>query len=372
MDQRIYPLNTERPWPLNQWWVAARADEVTRNPMERTILGQPVVLYRTEADDPVAMAGLCPHRGYPMVRGKVVGDSLECAYHGFTFGCKGGCERIPSQDSVPPNWKIRTYPVAQRWEWIWIWTGDPALADTTKIPDPWCVGKPGWRSTVGRCAPLKGRYTLLIDNLFDLSHLNYIHASIVGDQTAIVRTPVEMTTQADGAFRLSRHVHHAPFGPFFAFQFPHKAQEAPAIYTELISVYYGPSLIVTGGPFHVEGGDPLGEANYLHAMTPETTSSTHYFYGITRDFRVDDDDFDAAMLANDAAVRQQDLDAIALVEPNVDRFLDTARELSALQDAGGIRVRRMLAAQINAEPAPEQGVAIHRSPARPTPQGQPS
>ncbi len=348
MNQRIYPINTEQPWPRNQWWIAATAAEVSRTPMERTILDEPVVLYRTENGDPVAMAGLCPHRGYPMAHAKVVGDALECAYHGFTFGCEGSCTRIPSQEKVPENWKIRTYPVVQRWEWIWIWTGDPALADSAQIPDLWCLGKPGWRSTVGRRATLEARYPLLIDNLFDLSHLNYIHASLVGDQTAIVQTPVEMSQQADGCFRLTRHVHNAPFGGYFAFQFPHKAAEAPAIYTELFSIYYGPCLILSGGPFFVEGGERLGESSFVHGITPETRASTHYWSAITRDFRLDDDAFDAAMLANDAAVRDQDNVALAQIERHAHR-LDVQGELSALQDAGAIRVRRLLAAQIDAE-----------------------
>lgn len=345
----IYPIDTEQPWPRNQWWVAANASEVTRTPMERTILGEPVVLYRTEAGDPVAMAGVCPHRGYPMVKAKVVGDALECGYHGFTFNCDGACARIPSQDKVPPNWKIRTYPAVQRWEWVWIWTGDPALADPSKIPDPWCVDKPGWRSVVAERHTLQSRYTLLIDNLFDLSHLNFIHGNLVGDVMAVVKTTVQMT-EAEGAFRLIRRVNHAPWTDYFSFMFPHKSAEAQPVYTEVFSDYYGACLTVTGGPFYFQ--EPrvrLGEKNFLHAITPETESTTHYFGDVTRDFRLDDAAFDGAAVASYLAVRQQDLDALAFVEPNAGRFIMTRQELSALQDAGGIRVRRLLAAQIESE-----------------------
>lgn len=350
MTKRFYPINTERPWPRNQWWVAANASEVTRTPMERTILGEPVVLYRTEAGEPVALAGLCPHRGYPMVQAKVVGDALECGYHGFTFNCTGACTRIPSQDNVPPNWKIRTYPTVQRWDWIWIWTGDPALADPAQVPDPWCIDKPGWQARVSGRDTLRGRYTLLIDNLFDLSHLNYVHASLVGDVSPIVKTPVEMTKQGDGAFRLTRQVRAMPWSGFMSFMFPHKAAESGAVDSEVFSDYYGPALTITGGPFFMAAtGERLGEANYLHAITPETESTTHYFGGTARDFRLDDAAFDAAATANYHAVRDQDLAAIALIEPYLDRYADTSRELSALQDSGAIRVRRLLAAQIDAE-----------------------
>lgn len=352
MDINTYPLNTTRPWPLNQWWVAALADEVGEQPFERRILGEPVVLMRTEAGDPIALSGVCPHRGYPMAKARRVGDSLECGYHGFTFDAKGACTRIPSQDTVPPNWRIRRYPTVQRWAWVWIWTGDPALADPSKIPDPWCVDKPGWRTTVAERASMAGRYTLLIDNLFDLSHLGYIHASIVGDVSSVVRAPVEMTEQIDGTFRLLRKVPFTPWLPLFSFMFPKYAEQAPAVYSEVFSDYYAASLIVTGGPFTVrDTGVRLGEMNFLHGITPETLSTTHYFGGVTRDFRLDDEAFDLPNLDNYHAVRQQDIEAFALVEPNVGLHLTTQQELSAVQDRGGIRVRRLLIAQIAAEAA---------------------
>jgi nitrite reductase/ring-hydroxylating ferredoxin subunit len=345
-----YPLNTAQPWPRNQWWVAAMADEVGPEPLERTILGEPVVLFRTEAGDPVAMSGVCPHRGYPMAKARRTGDALECAYHGFTFDAGGACTRIPSQDSVPPNWRIRTYPAVQRWAWIWIWTGDPALADPARIPDPWCVDKPGWRTQSCERAAMTGRYTLLLDNLFDLSHLNYIHADKVGDVSAVVRTPVEMLQQLDGAFRLIRRVEHMPWSDFLSAVFAGGVAQPEPVYNEVFSDYYGPSLIITGGPFFLQASRArLGELNFLHAMTPETQTTTHYFGGVARDFRLEDPACDGFLGHVYDAVRQQDLDAFVCVEPNVGRFLTTRQELSAFQDAGGVRVRRLLAEQINAE-----------------------
>lgn len=350
MEQKIYPINTSAPWPRNQWWVAANSSEVTRKPMERTILGEPVVLYRTEAGAPVAMAGMCPHRGYPMVEAKVVGDALECGYHGITFGCDGACERIPTQSEVPSKWKIRTYPAVQRWEWVWIWTGDPELADESKIPDPWCVGKPGWHSQVSIRETDLSRFTLLIDNLFDLSHLNYLHSSLLGSVNELVQRPVEMQTKPDGVFRLSRKVPDFPWSPYFEFLFPGRGAEGIKVSTESFSDYFGPCLTLTGGPFLVaQTGERLGEINFLHAMTPETESSTHYFGGVTRDFRHQDEAFDKSNLDLYLAVRGQDLEGLEKVERMVSRGFDTARELSALQDAGGIRVRRMITAQIEGE-----------------------
>jgi phenylpropionate dioxygenase-like ring-hydroxylating dioxygenase large terminal subunit len=42
--------------------------------------------------------------------------------------------RIPSNPNAARNFTQRVYPVIERGPWIWIWTGDPAMADESKLP----------------------------------------------------------------------------------------------------------------------------------------------------------------------------------------------------------------------------------------------
>ena len=116
----MYPFSTLKPYPRNRWYVAAFAREVTQQPIQRTLLDTPVALYRTDAGTAVAMYGLCPHRYYPLAHGKVVGDALVCAYHGFAFAQTGKCIRIPSQNSGA-GFSQPTYPLEERGSLIWIW-----------------------------------------------------------------------------------------------------------------------------------------------------------------------------------------------------------------------------------------------------------
>jgi hypothetical protein len=44
--------------------------------IQRTILGEPIVFYRTDA----AMHVLCPHRLFPFEKSALVGDSIRCGY----------------------------------------------------------------------------------------------------------------------------------------------------------------------------------------------------------------------------------------------------------------------------------------------------
>ena len=50
----------------NCWYVAAWAEEVTRAPLARIFLGLPVMLYRTEQGEAVALEDRCCHRNLPL------------------------------------------------------------------------------------------------------------------------------------------------------------------------------------------------------------------------------------------------------------------------------------------------------------------
>jgi phenylpropionate dioxygenase-like ring-hydroxylating dioxygenase large terminal subunit len=79
----------------NYWYVAATDAEISRKPVGRMILGDPIVLFRAEDGTPVAFEDRCPHRHLPLSMGKLVGDTLQCLYHGLRFARDGHCVYIP-------------------------------------------------------------------------------------------------------------------------------------------------------------------------------------------------------------------------------------------------------------------------------------
>src|SRR3546814_286058 len=89
-------------YPRNQWYVAAFSREVqSGSPLRRVLLDTPVLLYRTEAGQPVALYDRCPHRGAPLSNGKQIGDDIQCGYHGISYGRDGRCTHVPSQPGTP-------------------------------------------------------------------------------------------------------------------------------------------------------------------------------------------------------------------------------------------------------------------------------
>ena len=163
----------------NAWYAAAWEREIGDTPYATTILGDDVAIYRGATGRYAALADACPHRRVPLSMGRVRGDDLECGYHGFTYDPSGKCVRIPTQDTIPPNAKVRSYPVVERHQMVWIWTGDPALADEALIEDFHWLDDPAWRYR-GERLELPGNYLLLVENLCDLTHLPFVHSSSLG------------------------------------------------------------------------------------------------------------------------------------------------------------------------------------------------
>src|SRR4030088_1197768 len=88
----------------NVWYVAAWANELEMGKLfARTILSDPVLLFRTADGTPAALADRCPHRFAPLHLGKLHGNVVECAYHGLRFDCSGVCVKNPHGSGVIPK-----------------------------------------------------------------------------------------------------------------------------------------------------------------------------------------------------------------------------------------------------------------------------
>jgi phenylpropionate dioxygenase-like ring-hydroxylating dioxygenase large terminal subunit len=78
------------------WYAVAQSSDVAPGPLAVTVLGEPLVLWRTADGVLTAARDRCPHREAPLSLGQVVESGLQCPYHGWTFGASGACVRIPS------------------------------------------------------------------------------------------------------------------------------------------------------------------------------------------------------------------------------------------------------------------------------------
>ena len=360
----MYPFKYEQPYPRNQWYIGAFSREVSRTPFARTLLGEPVVFYRAEAGPPVAVAGRCPHRRFPMERGTLSGDAIQCGYHGWTFdGARGGaCTHIPSQESyVPAGFAIRTYPVVEKWQWLWIWMGDPARADAALIPDHEALHleNSSWQADVGGVEPMRARFQLMSENVLDLTHITFVHAKTIGT-AGIASAPIEVTDH--GRFIHSERLVFEPEPTVF-----HRGVlglDGP-VDRMLETDFYPPALLSSGSRFF-RGGEardpeakPYGEFRIFHIATPQTPTTSHYFWAFTRSFGIGDDELTGRLRTGWHAGVMEDVDAMEANERMIDLGPDQ-NDLSAKADAGALRGRKMVEAMIFAEAETELRVPAFR------------
>lgn len=354
----MYPFRNDRILVRNRWYIAAFSQEIGRTPFERTILGLPVAFYRTDEGKPVAMYGICPHRFYPLALGKLKGDALVCGYHGFTFADDGRCIDIPSQ-GTGGGFCQPVYPVEERGPLCWIWLGDAQCCDPALIPpyDDFGLDQPGWRTSSFDYFHIRGRYQLLIDNLMDLTHLPYVHSHIPGGDH-ITKTP--MRESRKNAHYLLTRFPKVRWSPFHDMIYGPEAHFEGEAAVENETIFYGPEFIRTGlGHYVAIDGKPdvpaaLGRLHILHGITPETETSTHYFGFSTRNFKLDDEEFDDVQLKSDIHIRQQDVDAIEAVEARLEKSANIQRELLVRSDAPAVKVRQMIQAMLDSEATSEK------------------
>ncbi len=158
----------------NAWYVASWKEDLgPEAPVAVTILGERIVLWRS-AGRVMAFEDRCIHRLAPLSRGRCEGANLRCMYHGLLFNTEGQVVEIPGQPNVPPDARVRSFPVFQQASWIWVWMGDPALADEALIPPAIALDDPDWMMGRGQI-DYEAEARLINDNLLDFSHFAFVH-----------------------------------------------------------------------------------------------------------------------------------------------------------------------------------------------------
>jgi vanillate O-demethylase monooxygenase subunit len=245
---------------------------------------------------------------------------------------------------------VRSYPVAERYGWVWIWMGEPALADPAAIEDFHWMDHPDWRAKGERLA-LDANYMLLVDNLLDLTHLQFVHPTTLGTE-AISGNPIRTERIGDGV-RVTRWIMDSPAPPFFQKAGGFAPDEnvdrwqiidfTPPAFVRLD---VGAAKAGTGAP---EGDRSQGiTMRNLNAITPETATTTHYFWAQAHDFRIDDPTVTELLFRQVHTAFMEDLAVLKAQQANIDAFGEPP-QVDFNQDAGGLQARRALQRILDAE-----------------------
>jgi vanillate O-demethylase monooxygenase subunit len=344
-------------FPKNAWYVACTPSEIDAGPLGRKICNEQIVFYRAARGEVAALEDFCPHRGAPLSLGRVVEGKLVCGYHGLEMGCDGKTIAMPGQRvrGFPP---VRTYPVVERYGFVWVWPGDAAQADPAKIHHFEWGESPEW-AYGGGLYHIACDYRLMIDNLMDLTHETYVHATTIGQKEIDEAAP---TTETRGdEVVTSRFMSNIKAPPFW--QMALRGNGLPddqPVDRWQICRFSPPShvMIEVGVALAGHGGydaEPRYKASSIVVdfITPETETSIWYFWGMARNFNAHDKVLTASIREGQAKIFGEDLEMLERQQANLLKYPE--RDLLKLNiDAGGVQSRRVLERIL----AAEQGAAV--------------
>lgn len=184
-------------WP-SAWYIACRSRDLGAKPLAAEVAGHRCVLFRERSGTARALADRCAHRGVPLSAGRVEGDGIRCAYHGWRYdACGRVCEvpALPPGSPLPEAAAVPAYAVLERQGYVWLFVGDPAAAGEPHVFAH--LGEPGWTHFRMRNRFEAGVESCL-ENFLDCPHAAYVHRGWFRAPAA--RTvKVVVRTLADGA-----------------------------------------------------------------------------------------------------------------------------------------------------------------------------
>jgi phenylpropionate dioxygenase-like ring-hydroxylating dioxygenase large terminal subunit len=346
----------------NAWYIAAWGDEVTRDLTMREMLDEPVLLYRKENGDAVAMSNICPHRYAPLHMGTLVGDRVQCRYHGLQFDCTGQCVKNPhpgGNGPIPQNAKIRSFPTVERYGAVWVWMGDKE-PDESLLPDYHFIDDTENQRTIRGVFEINNHYEMVTDNALDLTHVTFTHAGSLGSGLENVSKEQVKRERIDNTLWCKRFNYGITAGADFQ-RFNPTLQKIKVDKQQ--NVRWSPPANILIVIRYVEAGtvdDHLTGILAGNILTPISAAKTRFFWTVTRNFFLESEQLDHAMRASaELALERQDKpmieDQLALMGTT---DLESMRPVYIVDDATPIEARKVLKALIEQEIADRKSMQV--------------
>ena len=337
----------------NVWYAAGTANELKEAPVSRRICNELVVLMRGADGSVGALQDRCPHRFVPLSAAtQCEGNAIRCPYHGLVFDFDGNCIERPFDDGpMQPGLHVRSYPLVERDGMLWIWMGEPDSADPDTIPDFSYISDTDNFRTVFGYLHVNGHYEMIADNLLDLSHVHFLHPTAA---PGVSFQEFDNKLELNGTTVWSR-LRKPNFRPP---EWQSSLWESDSEFADgRADVRWVPpaclniltALTEVGGSFEDGLQMPSG-----HFITPETETSSHYFWAISRNVQRDNAMLDEITAENTNSIFSgQDSPIIAAQQAAMGQNTDFLAENPVIlkADAAGVAARRVLRRLIAAESA---------------------
>lgn len=172
-------LTNTSPGLRNAWHPVLRSADLLHNAPQRVmLLGEPYVLTRIN-NTLTAFVDKCPHRNARLSDGCVVGEHLQCPYHGWEFTAQGDLAHVPAlgaNATLPPNTALSPAGVVEKYDLVWI-APDAPVTDIINISE-WTDSS--LRHVWLEPLTINAAAAQFIDNFLDFGHFPFVHAGTFG------------------------------------------------------------------------------------------------------------------------------------------------------------------------------------------------
>jgi phenylpropionate dioxygenase-like ring-hydroxylating dioxygenase large terminal subunit len=342
-------------FPLNAWYAAGWRRDISESLTAKIVCEIPMVLFRQKDGIVSALEDVCKHRMLPLSMGRLENDRIICGYHGMTFAATGECVKMPGAQRLAASKAncVRAFPVMERHNLVWVWPGDPTKADPAAIPDLHWADDPAWT-----CEPcylhMACDFRLVLDNLMDLTHETYVHASSIG-QAQLTEAPFEVTSEGKYVW-LKRFMADIDAPPFLAAQLTQARGLLPNhVDRWQIIRFEAPSTIaIDVGVAPTGTGAATGDyskgvnTQVLNTVTPGNAGEAHYYFSLARNFLIEDTKLTERLRSKNIQIFLEDKIVLEAQQKTM-ALLPTRSLMNFGIDKGAMSARRAIARMVTEE-----------------------
>jgi len=285
------------PFYPNGWFAILESDELKAEGVRSVnLLGENLVVFRTGAGKACVLDAYCPHLGANLgIGGRVVGDCIECPFHGWQFdGHDGKCTRVPYAEKTPHFANMRSWPVTEVNGFIFIWYHAENEEPQWQVPAIDEIESNKWIFRGRTVHSINCHIQEIPENGADVAHLDHLHgpSMLYGSDLHITNhygakadgteKPSSNSDQIDNKFKLTPFIKHhwsirwqpeeAPNSHLATSNLRHDLRlfnKFPLIIIDVEARQIGPGIV------HLRFDTVLGPCVLIQTVTPSAPMMQH-------------------------------------------------------------------------------------------------
>ena len=203
------------------WYSVARSHELLVGEVKPVqAFDRELVLYRTRSGLAVVQDAFCPHLGAHLGhKGRVVGETVRCPFHGWRYDAEGKCVEIPYCDEIPERARLRTWHAEEKNGEVYVWFHPENTSPEWPLPELPELGDPNWTSPRYTEHLVPAHVQDICENSCDPVHFQFVHGQkAVPDSSVSIdkdgRTMHLHSEMTDADY--PGHLHATTYSPGFA------------------------------------------------------------------------------------------------------------------------------------------------------------